>query len=71
VPSNPSVNEIFHSEEKMIEKYGHDNKHYANYCTVRNPPEDPHMNNGNEEIHPQEPTLINFRYFIKIKEFFD
>ncbi|KAL7076654.1 hypothetical protein ACQ4LE_003827 [Meloidogyne hapla] len=60
VPKNPPVNAVFHSEEKN-ETNGHTTKH-DNYQSIRPPPEDPHMNNGhgNEEMHPPEPTLINF-----------
>lgn len=48
MPNNPSVNTIFHSEEKFN---GSEEEDY-NYRTVRTPPEDPHMNNNgnNEEI---------------------
>nr|CAD2167909.1 unnamed protein product [Meloidogyne enterolobii] len=57
---NPPVNAVFHSEEKN-ETNGHNSQH-DNYKSIRTPPEDPHMNNGhgNEEMHPPEPTLINF-----------
>ncbi|CAK5032162.1 unnamed protein product [Meloidogyne enterolobii] len=57
---NPPVNAVFHSEEKN-ETNGHNSQH-DNYKSIRTPPEDPHMNNGHgsEEMHPPEPTLINF-----------